>query len=246
MTDNSQTQTSTKTKTESRKPLWVYLKQCAAHLWLGIRALWPFWFGIFALVAVWSIVFILGCREKDIRLLGMFLQLGGFLTVAKGLRDSGRLFKKPTVRERIALYFKGFPRRRVTNHILSAQGIVKAMTGSGRGIVLPGPDTPLEKRVEMLEERTKNLSSEVGELGGKLRAQSDELTLKITEEVTERQAGHRAFEEQLERAVIGGIHVEWWGVIFFIAGIILASASPELACLLGNSGNCALPTVRSF
>lgn len=239
MTDDPQTQTSARTKTESRKPLWVYLKQCAAHLWLGIHALWPFWFGVFALAAVWTIVFILGCREKDIRLLGMFLQLGGFLTVAKGLRDSGKLFEKPTVRERIALYFKGFPRRRITNHIFSAQGIsAKAMIGSGRGMVLPGPATPLEKRVDMLEERTKNLFSEVGELGENLRVQSDELTLKITEEATERKAGHRAFEEQLEKAVIGGIHVEWWGVIFFIAGIILASASPELSGLLGNAVNC--------
>ncbi|KZY47461.1 hypothetical protein A3731_07885 [Roseovarius sp. HI0049] len=247
MMDDSQTQTRAKTKTESRKPLLVYLKQCAAHLWLGICALWPLWIGIFALVAVWLILFVLGCREKDIRLLGMLLQLGGFLTVAKGLRDSGRLFKKPTVRERIALYFKRFPRRRVTKHIASAQGVsVSVPTARGRGMVLPRPDTPLERRVEMLEERTTSLFREVGELEGKLRAQSDELTLKITEEVTQRRAGHRAFEEQLERAVIGGIHVEWWGVSFFIAGIILASASPELAGLLGNAGNCALPTVRSF
>ncbi len=238
MTDDSQTQISGKTKTESRKPLWAYLQQCAAHSRLAIRALWPLWIGIFALVAVWLILFILGCREKDIRLLGMFLQLGGFLTVAKGLMDSGRLFKKLTVREKIALWFKEFPRRRVTIQTGSGRGIAPAMTGSGRGMVLPGPDTPLEKRVEMLEERTTNLFSEVGELGGKLRAQSDELTLKITEEVTERKEGHRAFEEQLERAVIGGIHVEWWGVIFFIAGIILASASPELSGLLGNAGNC--------
>jgi hypothetical protein len=239
MTDDSQTQTSAKTKTESRKPLWVYLKQFTAHLWLGIRALRPFGLGICALVAVWWIVFYFGYRENHIRLLGMVLQLVGFLTVAKGLRDSGTLFKKLTVREKMTLYFKRFPRRSVTNHILSAQGIsAKAMFGSGRFNVSHGPNTPLEKRVEMLEERTANLFSEVGELEGKLGAQSDELTLRITEEVTERKAGHRAFEEKLERAVIGGIHVEWWGIMFFIAGIILASASPELCGWLGNAGNC--------
>lgn len=240
MTDDSQTQTSAKTNTESRKPLWVYLKQCAAHSWLGILALWPLWFSIFALVAFWMFFVVLGCQEKYIRLPGMLLQLGGFLTVAKGLRDSGRLFKKATVRERIALYFKKFPRRGVTNHILSAQGVSVGISGArARVIVSAGPNTPLEKRVQMLEERTISLFSEVGELEKKLRAQSDELTLKITEEVTQRTAEHKAFEEQLERAVIGGIHVEWWGVVFFIAGIILASASPELAGLLGNSENCA-------
>lgn len=239
MTNESQTQTNAKTKTESRKPLWVYLKQFTAHLWLGIRALRPFGLGICALLAVWWIVFYFGYRENHIRLLGMVLQLVGFLFVAKGLRDSGALFEKLTVRESMALYFKSFPRRSVTNHIISAQGIsASASFGSGRISVLPGPNTPLEKRVEMLEERTANLFSAVGELEGKLRAQSDELTLRITEERTEREAEHKAFGKKLERAVVGGIHAEWLGLIFFIVGIFLASASPELCGLLGNTGNC--------
>jgi hypothetical protein len=103
MNNESQTQTSAKTKTESRKPLWDYLKQCDAHLWLGIRALWPFWLGICALVAVWLIGLYFGYRENQIRLLGMILQLVGFLFVAKGLRDSGALFEKSSVRERMAI-----------------------------------------------------------------------------------------------------------------------------------------------
>ncbi|MGR3508690.1 MAG: hypothetical protein ACU0CQ_17470 [Sulfitobacter sp.] len=239
MTDVSQTQTSAKTNTDSRKPCWVYVKQCAAHLWLGILCLRPLWFSIFALFAFWIIFGILGCPEKYIRLSGMALQLFGVLTVAKVLRDSGRLFKTATVREKIALYFKSLPRRRIRNRILSAQGISAGRSFvRGRGIGVPGPDSPLEKRVQMLEERTINLFDEVGEPGKKLRAQSNELTLQITEEATQRKAGHRAFEKQLERAIIGGIYVEWWGVVFFIAGIVLASASPELAVLLGNSENC--------
>ncbi len=231
--------TNANTNTESRKlHWWVYFNQCAAHLWLGIRALWPLWFGSFALVAIWIIIVIFGCREKGIRLLGMFLQLVGFLTVAKGLRDSSRLFKKPTILERIALYFNGFPRRRVMINSMSGQFSGPAATASVRASVSPGSDTPLERRVEMLEEKTEHLFSQVGELGKRLRAQSEDLTRKITEEGTQRKEGHGAFEKMLERAVIGGIHVEWWGVFLFIAGIILASASPELAGLLGNSGNC--------
>jgi len=229
MTDDSQTQTSANTKNERRKPLWVYVKECVAYLWLGIRALWPLWIGIVALVAVWFILLNLGCQEKVIRLIGMLLQLGGVATVAKGLGDSGRLFKKPNFLEKIALLFKEFPRRRVTIRTGSGRVVASAPTGRGRGSVLPGPNTPLERRVELLEERTKSLFSEVDILEGKLRAQSDELTLKMTEEVTKRKAEHRALEEKLETAVIGNIHVEWWGVFFFIVGIILASASPELA-----------------
>lgn len=236
MNDGSQTQT----KTESRKPLWIYLKQSAAHLWLGIRVLWPLWVGIFALVAFWKFLVNSDCGENYIRWLGMTLQLFGVVTVAMRLRGSGRLFRKPTVHERIALYFKEFPRRRVTNHIISAQvnAIAPSSTVRAKATVSPGPDTPLERRVEMLEEKTKHLFLEVDEIKNNLRAKLEELTLKITEEGTERKAGHRAFEEQLERAFIGDIHVDWWGVIFFIAGIILASLSPELADLLWDSGIC--------
>jgi hypothetical protein len=240
MTDDSETQTSAKTKTESRMPLRVYLKRFTAHLWLGIRDLWPFWLGICALAAVWLILFYFGYHESCIRLLGMILQLVGFVIVARGLIESGKLFEQPTVRERVAFYFKRFPRRSVTNHFLSPQGISTGapVIGSARVNVLAGPDTPLEKRVQMLEELTKNLLNEVGKLGEKLGAHSNKLALNITEEVTERKAGHRALEEKLVRAVIGGIHVEWWGVFFFIVGIILASASPEICGQLGNAGNC--------
>nr|WP_309501624.1 hypothetical protein [uncultured Roseovarius sp.] len=234
MSEDSKTQTSAKNTTKSRKPLWMYLKQCAAHLWLGIRDLWPVWCGITAL----GIFCFFDFEEQVIRLTGMALQLIGVATVAKKLRDSGRLFQKPTVRERIALYFKRFPRRRVTTHNLTPQGISSESSASSpRLFSSPGPDTPLEQRVEMLEEKTSGLFEDVSELGGKLRAQSNDLTRKITKEATQRKEEHKSIEEQLERAVVGGIHVEWSGVIFFIAGIILASASPEIACMLGNSGN---------
>lgn len=136
-------------------------------------------------------------------------------------------------------YFKSFPRRSVTNHIVSVLGIsAKSMIGSMRANVSHGPNTPLETRVEMLDERTANLFSEVGELERKLRAQSDEWTLRITEETTERKAGDKAFEKKLVRAVIGGIDAEWLGLILFIVGIFLASASPELCGWLGNGENC--------
>lgn len=235
MTDGSKKQS----KTASRKPLWLYLKQSVAHLWRGILGLRPLWIGMFALVAISIILVKLGCGENYIRLLGMALQLCGVVTVAMRLRGSGRLFRKPTIRERIALYFDKFPRRHGTTHILSAKGMSATVSiGRVKVRVSPSPDTPLERRVEMLEEKTNELFVEVDEIENNLRKQSDELTLKITEEITERKAGHRAFEEQLERAFIGDIHVDWWGVIFFIAGIILASLSPELAFLLWNFGIC--------
>lgn len=248
MTDDPQTQTSEKAKFKRRKPIGVYLKECAAHLWLGIRALWPLWIGIVALIAVWFVFLNLGhqevwfflsnleCQEKTFRLIGMSLQLGGVATVAKGLIDSGKRSKKLNFLEKIALFFKKFPRRSVSIVTGWGRAVAPAHKGSAKGIVLPGPNTPLERRVELLEGITESLFSEVGILEGKLRAQSAELTLKMTEEVTNRKAEHKMLEEkigeletELEMAVTGNIHIEWLGVFFFIVGIILASASPELA-----------------
>lgn len=229
----------TQVMTESRKPLWVYFKQSVAHLWLGICALWPIWVVIFSLVAIWIILVRFGCGENYFRLLGTALQISGVITVAIRLRGAERLFEKPTIRERVSTYFKNFPRRRVANQIIAAQGIsMTASAGKAKISIVPGPDTPLKRRVEILEEETKNLLGLVEKLETNLGAQSKELTLKIKEEIAERKAAHRNFEEQLERALIGDIHIDWWGVIFFIIGIILAGLSPEISDLLSGSGFC--------
>lgn len=105
--------------------------------------------------------------------------------------------------------------------------------------IVPSPDTPLKRRVEILEEETKNVLAAVEKLETNLGTQSKELTRKIKEEIAARKAAHRSFEEQLERALIGDIHIDWWGVIFFIIGIILAGLSPEISDLLEDAGYCA-------
>ena len=233
MADEPQTQI----RTESRKPRWVYLKQSAAHLWLGICALWPLWVVIFSLVAFWMILVCFGCGENYIRWLGTALQISGVITVAIRLRGAERLFGKATIRERVSIYFNNFPRRHVSNQIITAQGIsMAASTGKARVSIAPGPDTTLKRRVEILEDETKNLFVAVEELGTNLGAQSKELALKINGEIAERKASHRSFEEQLKRALIGDIHIDWWGIIFFIIGIILASLSPEISDFLSGAG----------
>ena len=242
MTDDSQAKLSANTTKKIHKPFWTFLKQIAAYFWVGIRSLWPFWLfivGLFGLATICAFVPALDCQEIHIRLLGMFLQLLGVLTVAKGLRDSARLFDKQSILESIVAYLKEVPRRRVIIHDLVANDIVTDRPALGRPSlsVSLGPDAPLEKRVEMLDKIISELSGHVEEIEAQLQAQCDNLMLSITDEATHRKADYRAIKEKLEKAVIGGIHVEWLGVIFFIAGIILASASPELASLLRNAGS---------
>lgn len=227
-------------RTASRKPLWVYFKQSVAHLWLGICALWPIWAVNFSLIAFWIILVCFGCGENYIRLLGTALQISGVITVAIRLRGAERLFKKPTIRERISTYFKRFPRRRIANQIITAEGVsMAASVMQAKVSIVPSPDTPLKRRVEILEEETKNVLAAVEKLETNLGTQSKELTRKIKEEIAARKAAHRSFEEQLERALIGDIHIDWWGVIFFIIGIILAGLSPEISDLLEDAGYCA-------
>ena len=63
-----------------------------------------------------------------------------------------------------------------------------ASTGKARVSIAPGPDTTLKRRVEILEDETKNLFVAVEELGTNLGAQSKELALKINGEIAERKA----------------------------------------------------------
>ena len=44
----------------------------------------------------------------------------------------------------------------------------------------------------------------------------------------------------VDEAVVGGIHLEWVGILYLLVGIVLATIAPEIAVLRGYGGQCNL------
>ena len=190
-------------------------------------------------VFFWSNWSVFGCIEQDIRLAGWLLQLVGFLQVANGLRDTERAFGKPSILERTKEYLSSFPTRKVRNVTVGlGAGHVTAQASVGGGGVVIRKNPTLEQRVEDIENAVEQIKKTTGKLRQDLSRETSRIDTKINRNVGELKDQANKIEKQLEELMVGSIHVEWFGVVLFIIGITLASASPELAWLYGHPRSC--------
>lgn len=182
----------------------------------------------------WSVF---GCVEQDIRLGGWLLQLIGFIQVASGLRNTERAFGKPSPLERVKEYITNFPARKVRGVTVNVGAANATVSGCGVGVVARSNPT-LEQRIEDIENAVGLLKEQTVKLQQDLSRETSRLDEKMTEKVGELGKRANEIEERLEELMVGASHVEWFGVGLFILGITLASASPELASLLGHPSSC--------
>ena len=77
------------------------------------------------------------------------------------------------------------------------------------------------------------LLDEVGGLEIEIRRRGDELSNKLHAEAAAREVADKRIEEQLKEAAVGSLHLDVWGVLFFILGVIAGTASPEIAAVFG-------------
>ena len=66
-----------------------------------------------------------------------------------------------------------------------------------------------------------------------MRRRTDELSSNLDAETAAREAGDKRVEEQLMETAVGGLHLDYWGVVYFILGTVAGTASPEIAAALG-------------
>jgi hypothetical protein len=201
------------------------------------RLFWLMVVGVLS-VAVLCFVFV-PCLERQIRLISLGLQLIGFGTVAWGLREARKLFRKPTFLQGLAEWFRRFPRFGPRNTITGVGAASLGLsTASGRGRVSAGSGTPIERRVEILEQSYASLFDEVGTLTDVVKRDTDELRSASQVEAEARKAADKAIEARLDEAVVGGLHLEFVGLFFFLVGMILSAVSPEISSVLGEPASC--------
>jgi len=194
-----------------------------------------------AAVLLIGVAFVLAaCLERQIRFSGMLLELLGLLIVVIGLRDTRRAFDdQPTTWESIKLWWAGRPRFGPQHDVVAvAAGSLGLAGGSVRARVSPGPNTPLERRVVLLEQQYANLYDEVGKLGEEAKRTADEFSKALDMERAERQQADQNTKDQLKNAVAEGIPLERVGGISIATGMVAATASAELVSLFG-AGPCS-------
>lgn len=106
-----------------------------------------------------------------------------------------------------------------------------------RGRAVAGPQATLAQRVAILEDSHNKLFDEVGSLGSEVKRRSDELSDKLNAKSGAREVADKEIREQLKETAIGSFHLDVWGVLFVMLGIVAGTASQENAALIG-AGSC--------
>lgn len=204
---------------------WVHLGE-AAPVWIATTV--PVGITLF----MWSISRLLALStEQFVRFSGGLLELAGVCTIALGLRDTRKLFERPSFRDAVRDWFGTIPRWRSQHHVQVGSGVLTLRPGSvqGYGTVTSPAESTVEQRIAALESEVKNLS-------GRIQATREEFDSKITEQKNALAAEQRERKEHvagtrrlIDEAVAGGLVVEATGLIWLVIGLVLATTSAEIA-----------------
>ena len=217
-------------------------------IWIGELVRWfvrgmitvlPYLFWMGALSFIWFYRgSLFDCKEVDIRILGMGFQVLGLGFLAFQLANLYDLFRLPGWMPRLKKYATSFPSPFVRIHNVRMEAVSGRPTVSFSVGVKSTPDTSLGSRVKDLESelsRVKGMLNDTTDLLEKYRKEGEAWREQFAFESRQE---FQNLNTQLHDAVVGNMHIEWIVLIYLLTGVVLATASPELADLIGYSGQC--------
>jgi hypothetical protein len=207
-------------------------------LWLKRFVTWIFaprlaWVVVTVIaVAIYVAFFALG-TEKAIRVAGLCLQLLGLIAAAIGIRDTRRLFGRPSLLGMVRSWIVNFPRITTRTVHLGAQATISMHDDVSAEVWEGAGDQPtIETRLAAAE---KNLLA-TREYFHKWRASADrtlrELKVNILSEQAARELGDRQLHVKIEASSADGLHLAAAGVAWVLVGTVLSTVPNELLAFL--------------
>ena len=171
--------------------------------------------------------------EPRLRIAGLILQLLGLGTVIWGLRDIRKLFGRPSLLEDAAARLRRFPRYKanVAPVILSGSIALGRVAVSGRILVSLPPTASVEERIAALEQAQRQQSDLIADIPGRIHKEAQVRATELESERRERAVGDNKIQGVLEEASAGGLPVARVGALWLFVGLILGTASTEIAKL---------------
>ena len=169
--------------------------------------------------------------EPCIRLTGSALQLLGVMTVAWGISQTRQLFGHPSFVGRLAKWISRFPlRKRNTTIFGSGVSSVSIATMGRAHITHPvGTSPSLEQLATALSENVRLINDRVSAIESEVDKERDTRAAELRTERNAREAADASIQARLEATGTGGVHISAIGATWIFVGVVLGSASPELA-----------------
>jgi hypothetical protein len=207
--------------------VWSWFKRVGR--WLATPRL--FWVSSAIVVVAGIVALRPGTSEPVIRWTGLILQLLGIGTVIIGIEQTRRLFDHPTLLNMVAEWLKQFPRYRQSVVISVGAGAIAAATAKARGYVTssPPPKANIDERVASLESNIGHLNKRIDDVYTELDSSIREQTAVLDKEHQDRVAQDSRIASKLETLGTGGLHISAVGALWLVIGVILGTASTEIA-----------------
>lgn len=171
--------------------------------------------------------------EPSVRISGLLLQLLGIAAAAVGIRDTRRMFGKPSFLEQVRAWLKavpGFKPRTVSasgSATLSMSASAKAHVWRGAGT-----DTTLESRLSAAEANLDELYRRANAAESALDAHVRTSEQRLREEVDARKEADRQLHLKIEAASTDGLHLAAVGVVWLACGVVMSTVPNELLSLV--------------
>lgn len=189
--------------------------------WLFVRPWWV-WVTFGVVVGILAICCWFSLKgEPAVRITGLVFTLLGLWTVAKGLKETRKLFRRPGLLALIKQWLREVPRFTPRPSISVSSSTRIGI--STRVVIVPAS---LEERLTSIERQLadyRHLGSEA-----------------LASEGHTREAADQEIQRKLEEFAAGGLHVESIGLFWIFIGIILATISVEIDTLYKSMFNYKL------
>jgi hypothetical protein len=213
------------------------LKQLAA--WLRRFILWmlqmkELWITILPLVLIVWLILIhpLRITEPQIRITGLIIEVMGVSTVAIGLRETRKLFDRPSLKELFLRWLKEMPRWNIEPNVGHINIDMPMPTVSFFGTSSLPPSATLEEKVNELEKSLNQAHVLIYQTQQQVKEEAQKQIEALELERHERERADVQTKKLLEEVTIGGLHLEAFGGFWIVLGIILSHASHEIERIL--------------
>lgn len=171
--------------------------------------------------------------EPSVRIIGLMLQLLGISAAAVGIRDTRRMFGKPSFLQLVRSFFKSIPGLRP--RVISASGSVSlSLSASGKSYSSrgPGPEPTIESRLAATEENLRDLLGRVNRVESDFDAHVRLSEQRLKEEKETRLGADRQLHLKIEAASTDGLHLAAIGVVWLAVGVVMSTVPCELLSLV--------------
>jgi hypothetical protein len=196
-----------------------------------LRWLLRAWLAVFAvaIVGVAIAISLLLHTEPAIRVAGLFLQLLGLAAAALGIRDTRRMFGKPSFLQSIRNWVSSWPRFKPKPQYVNLSG--SASIGSSASATVwhgAGSGASIEKRVDAIEANLREVEGRVRTAESNISTNERAFKGMLHQEAEERAAQDQILHGKIEAASTDGLRLAAAGAFWLAVGVVLSTASPEL------------------